>query len=72
MDVGLSLSNIGLDTRKQNKYYLNDGRDGHELGIQHKRQQISLGISWRFGNLRAQVKKTEKSISNDDLQGRKN
>lgn len=72
LDVNLTVSNIGLDTRKQNKYYLNDGRNGHELGIQHNRQQVSLGISWRFGNLRAQVKKTGKSISNDDLQGRKN
>lgn len=72
LDVNLSLSNIGLSKRKQNKYYLNDGRDGHELGIQHNILQVSLGINWRFGNLRTQVKKTDKSISNDDLQGRKN
>lgn len=72
LDVNISFENIGLDTRKQNMYYLNDGRSGHQISIQHNRQQINLGISWRFGNLRAQVKKTEKSISNDDLQGRKN
>ena len=72
LDVNLSFNNIGLNDRKQKMYYLNDGRDGHQLSIQHNRQQVMLGISWRFGNLRAQVKKTEKSISNDDLQGRKN
>lgn len=72
LDVNLSVSNIGLDRKKQNKYYLNDGRNGHELSTQFNRQLVNLGISWRFGNLRAQVKKTDKSISNDDLQGRKN
>ena len=72
LDVNLTLSNIGLDARKQTTYYLNDGREGHDLGINHHRQQVSISINWRFGNLLAQVKKTGKSISNDDLQGRKN
>lgn len=54
LDVNLSVSNIGLDRKKQNKYYLNDGRNGHELSTQFNRQLVNLGISWRFGNLRAQ------------------
>lgn len=32
---------------------------------------ISIGVSYRFGSMSAQVKKTLKSISNDDLVGRK-
>lgn len=34
-------------------------------------RSFSINISYRFGKLKARVKKTEKTISNDDLQGRK-
>lgn len=33
---------------------------------------VSLSVSYRFGSLKASVKKTAASIENDDLQGRKN
>ena len=72
LDVSITASNIGLKDRRQHMYYVNNGRSGSQLSIQHNRQAVSIGISWRFGNLRAQVKKTDKSISNDDLEGRKN
>lgn len=35
------------------------------------RRNLSLRVSYRFGSLKASVKKTAASISNDDLQGRK-
>ncbi len=34
--------------------------------------RFGFSVSYRFGSLNASVKKTAKSISNDDLQGRKN
>ena len=33
---------------------------------------VSFGVSYRFGSLSTSVRKTAKSISNDDLEGRKN
>mgnify|MGYP006922498641 CR=1 FL=1 len=30
---------------------------------------VSVTVSWRFGSLNAQVKKTVKTISNDDIVG---
>jgi hypothetical protein len=32
---------------------------------------FGINISYRFGSLKASVKKTNKTITNDDLQGRK-
>ena len=72
LDVNISLNNIGIKSRKRSIYYLNNGRTGSKTDNQYNNQGVSIGVSWRFGNLRAQVKKTDKSISNDDLQGRKN
>lgn len=71
LDVNVSLNNIGIKDRKRTIYYLNNGRTGSKTDYQHINQGVSIAVSWRFGNLRAQVKKTDKSISNDDLQGRK-
>ena len=34
--------------------------------------QFQCSLSYRFGSINAQVKKTAKSIKNDDLEGRKN
>lgn len=72
LDVTISVDNIGIANKKTTTYYLNNGRTGSNLDIRHGNQGISIGINWRFGNLQAQVKKTDKSISNDDLEGRKN
>lgn len=72
LDINLSLENIGIKDSKRNFYYVNGGKSGKETELLHHNQGISIGINWRFGNLKAQIKKTEKSISNDDLEGRKN
>lgn len=44
---------------------------GQSLSWQFNRCSAALSISYRFGSLNAQVKKTAKSIENDDLVGRK-
>ena len=72
LDVNISLNNIGINERKRTIYYLNNGRTGSKIDYQYINQGVNIGVSWRFGNLRAQVKKADRSISNDDLQGRKN
>ena len=72
LDVNLTFDNMGIKDSKRTTYYLNSGKYGSKVDLTHHNQRVSIGINWRFGNLRAQVKKTDKSISNDDLQGRKN
>lgn len=72
LDVSISAADIGMPARKQNSYTLNNGTTGYAQNIMDNRAAVSIGISWRFGNLRAQVKKTASTIKNDDLQGRKN
>ena len=44
---------------------------GYSRSLQFNRQSVGLNISYRFGSLNAQVKKTTKAIANDDLIGRK-
>lgn len=72
LDVNLTVENLGIKDTKMTVYFVNNGRPGYKTIVNHHNQGISIGINWRFGNLKAQVKKTDKSISNDDLQGRKN
>lgn len=72
LDVSISASDLGLPSRKQNQYTLNNGTTGFSQTLMGNRAGVSVGISWRFGNLRARVKKTANTITNDDLQGRKN
>lgn len=72
LDVSVSAANLGIHSRITHSYAINGGRTGYNFSTQHPRQQVTVGLTWSFGNLQAQVKKTEKSISNDDLQGRKN
>ena len=72
LDVNISFNNIGIDHKKRTLYYLNNGRTGSKTDYQYINQGVGIGVSWSFGNLRARVKKADRSISNDDLQGRKN
>ena len=72
LDVSVSAANLGIHSRVSHSYAINAGRTGYNFSSQQPRQQVIIGLNLRFGNLRAQVKKTDKSISNDDLQGRKN
>ena len=72
LDVSVSANSIGLPNTKQNMFSVNNGITGTQVAIQENRQAVTIGINWRFGSLRAQVKKTANTISNDDLDGRKN
>lgn len=72
LDVNVTFDNLGIKDYKTITHYINGGRYGTEIRTDYHNQGITVGVNWRFGNLRAQVKKTDKSISNDDLQGRKN
>lgn len=46
------------------------GRTGFS-SFKNLQRAFGINISYRFGSLKASVKKTNKTISNDDLQGRK-
>lgn len=72
LDVAVSLDKLGIKDSKGVTYHLNGGRSGSENRTNHYNQGVTVAVSWRFGNLRAQVKKAGKTIANDDLQGRKN
>lgn len=52
---------------------INSGYSGYSHNWRYNSSNtVSVGVSYRFGSLNVQVKKTAKSISNDDLEGRKN
>ena len=72
LDVSISASDIGMPKRRTITRTLNNGTIGRSETVMHNRMGVTVGISWRFGSLRAQVKKAANTISNDDLQGRKN
>lgn len=50
---------------------VNGDYTGYSNSYQHRGIQARFSISYRFGSLQAQVKKTSRSIENDDLVGRK-
>lgn len=72
LDISLSASDIGMPKRKNYTYTINNGADAKQTTVTDNRWGVTLGVSWRFGSLRAQVKKAASTITNDDLQGRKN
>jgi len=65
---------ISLDARSPFEKYRTYGYKSWEDGI-FERNQISkylaysfgLSVSWRFGEMKAQIKKAERGISNDDM-----
>ena len=56
--------------RKGNFFTIQGGRTGFNEYHNYQRA-FGINISYRFGSLKANVKKTNKTISNDDLEGRK-
>lgn len=56
--------------RKGKSYAIQGGRTGFSEYYNLQRA-FGINISFRFGSLKASVKKTNKTITNDDLQGRK-
>ncbi len=74
----LSLSaRISNPFMKDPTVYISEPRNAGYTGYSrsynyNSSNRFSFSISYRFGSLNATVKKTAKSISNDDLEGRKN
>ncbi len=59
--------------RKYVTRFLNSGYTGYDTSYAYGATNVvSFSVSYRFGSLNASVKKTAKSIANDDLEGRKN
>ena len=72
LTVKLAAGNIfGPDKSEAKTITVNGDYVGETRAWQFNRQSVGLNISYRFGSLNAQVKKTAKTIANDDLIGRK-
>ncbi len=70
LNVSVNVRNpIGPSDRISRTTFLNSGFDGYQQSRSHRRKSVMVSVSWRFGSLNASVKKTQRSISNDDLQG---
>ena len=71
LTVSVMANNIGLGTQKMRTTSFNSGITGETIHYMDMRQYVVFGVSYRFGSINASVKKTAKSITNDDLVGRK-
>ena len=65
------LSPIGGSGMKINTHTVNGGYTGISSIYQHNVRMLKLSIAYRFGSLKSSVKKTEKTIENDDMIGGK-
>ncbi len=74
LNVSLSISNpFGHKVRYSESNPKNTGYSGYtKTYIFNNANNFSISVSYRFGSLNASVKKTNKSISNDDVENRKN
>lgn len=65
------LSPIGGSGMKINTHIVNGGYTGISSIYQHNVRMLKLSIAYRFGSLKSSVKKTAKTIENDDMIGGK-
>lgn len=74
LNVSLSLQNpFGHSVRLYESEPKNTGYTGYTRSYHYNNANVfSVSASYRFGSLNASVKKTNKSISNDDVENRKN
>lgn len=74
LNVSLSIRNpFGRDVRLYENEPKNTGYTGYTRSYNYNNANIlSISVSYRFGSLNASVKKTASSISNDDVESRKN
>ena len=74
LNVSLSISNpFGRAVRIYDSSPLNSGYTGYNRYYNYNNaNNFSISVSYRFGSLNASVKKTNKSIDNDDVENRKN
>ena len=68
LKVTLSANNM---FNKYNRYRVRTFGDGFEYISEggNRSQQLTLSVSYTFGKLKAQVKKANRSIANDDIVG---
>ena len=73
LTVGIfALNPIGQSSQTSRQYYINGDYTGYsDTKMMNIGKMGMLRIAYRFGSINAQVKKTSKSISNDDIIGRK-
>lgn len=74
LNVSLGIQNpLGHAVRLYESQPRNAGYTGYTKSYgYHRANVVSISASYRFGSLNASVKKTAKSISNDDVENRKN
>ncbi len=74
LTLRLSINNpLGRKARLWESVPDNMGYTGYSKSYSYgNSNDWGIQISYRFGSLRAQVKKTDKSISNDDVENRRN
>ena len=67
-----ALNPIGSSSQLSRQYFVNGDYTGYSnTKMMNTGKLAMLRIAYRFGSVNAQVKKTSKSISNDDIIGRK-
>lgn len=74
LSISLSISNpFGRNVRMYDQMPKNSGYTGYNRSYNYNSaNNYSISVSYRFGSLNASVKKTNRSISNDDVENRKN
>ena len=74
LNVRIAIMNpFGKNKRLYESIPVNTGYSGYSRYYNfNSANRFEISVGYRFGSLNAQVKKTAKSISNDDLEGRKN
>ena len=68
LTVSLSAESPFIKERSSTYRIVQGDYTGYERDVM-KPQRFGIGLSWKFGKLRASVKKAERSIQNDDLVG---
>ena len=71
LSVAMTVNNPFYNKGEFCSYIVNGDYEGVARNKMSNYQSASIQISYRFGSLNAQVKKTAKTIENDDLIGRK-
>ncbi|MDE5643096.1 MAG: TonB-dependent receptor [Muribaculaceae bacterium] len=70
LNVRIEATNpIGRNTRRWTSNTVNGDYTGTSVSTMNHLKSIRLAISYRFGSMNAQVKKTARSITNDDMVG---
>ena len=67
-----ALNPIGQSSQVSRQYFVNGDYTGYsDTKMMNIGKMAMLRVAYRFGSVNAQVKKTQKTISNDDIIGRK-